>query len=30
MFYMLCDLEFWFQVREMFITLSICYLVLRA
>ena len=30
MFYMFYDVEFWFHVREMFLTLAICYLVLRS
>jgi hypothetical protein len=30
MLYMFYDIEFWFHVREAFLTLAICYLVLRS
>jgi hypothetical protein len=30
MLYMLYDIEFWFHVKEMFVTLALCYLVLRS
>jgi hypothetical protein len=30
MLYTLYDIEFWFHVRELFVTLALCYLVLRS